>query len=51
MAKIVAVCTSPKKGMRKNVGESNMLVDLGLEGCPCRLCPQAGKSFGPRKYR
>jgi molybdenum cofactor synthesis domain-containing protein len=33
MAKIVAVCTSPKKGMRKkNVGESNMLVDLGLEG-------------------
>lgn len=33
MAKIVAVCTSPKKGMRKkNVGESNLLVDLGLEG-------------------
>lgn len=33
MAKIVAVCTSPQKGMRKkNVGESNLLVDLGLEG-------------------
>ncbi|NLT96149.1 MAG: molybdenum cofactor biosynthesis protein [Clostridia bacterium] len=33
MAKIVAVCTSPKKGMRKkNVGEGNLLIDLGLEG-------------------
>lgn len=33
MAKIVAVCTSHKKGMRKkNVNESNLLVDLGLEG-------------------
>ena len=33
MAKIVAVCTSPQKGMRKkNVGQSNLLVDLGLEG-------------------
>ncbi|MGI6225061.1 MAG: molybdenum cofactor synthesis domain-containing protein [Peptococcales bacterium] len=33
MAKVLAVCTSPKKGMRKNnVGESNLLVDLGLEG-------------------
>jgi len=33
MAKVVAVCTSPKKGMRKkNVGESNLLVNLGLEG-------------------
>ncbi|KJS21450.1 MAG: hypothetical protein VR72_10555 [Clostridiaceae bacterium BRH_c20a] len=33
MAKIIAVCTSPQKGMRKkNVGQSNLLVNLGLEG-------------------
>ncbi|MFZ5945501.1 MAG: molybdenum cofactor synthesis domain-containing protein [Bacillota bacterium] len=33
MAKVVAVCTSPKKGMRKvNAGQGNLLVDLGLEG-------------------
>lgn len=33
MGKIVAVCTSPQKGMRKkNVGSGKLLVDLGLEG-------------------
>ncbi len=31
--KIIAVCTSPNKGMRKkNVGSARLLVDLGLEG-------------------
>lgn len=33
MGKIVAVCTSPKKGMRKkNVEEGVLLVEHGLEG-------------------
>ncbi|MEW6064763.1 molybdenum cofactor sulfurase [Desulforamulus profundi] len=33
MGKIVAVCTSPKKGMRKkNVGEGLLVVEHGLEG-------------------
>lgn len=33
MGKIVAVCTSPKKGMRKkNVGEGIMVVEHGLQG-------------------
>ncbi|MDK2822912.1 MAG: molybdopterin adenylyltransferase [Clostridia bacterium] len=33
MGKVVAVCTSPKKGMRKkNVGQGMLLVDLGLKG-------------------
>ncbi|MDR3600925.1 MAG: MOSC domain-containing protein [Desulfosporosinus sp.] len=33
MGKIVAVCTSEKKGMRKkNVGEGNLKVNFGLEG-------------------
>ncbi|MEG6521507.1 MOSC domain-containing protein [Desulfotomaculum sp. 1211_IL3151] len=33
MGKIVAVCTSPKKGMRKkNVGEAMLLVEHGIEG-------------------
>lgn len=33
MGRIVAVCTSPKKGMRKkNVGESLLMVEHGLEG-------------------
>ena len=32
MGKIVAVCTSPKKGMRKkNVGKGNLVVNLGLD--------------------
>lgn len=31
--KIIAVCTSPNKGMRKkNVGSARLLNDLGLEG-------------------
>lgn len=31
--KIIAVCTSEKKGMRKkNVGEGNLIPDFGLEG-------------------
>ncbi|TLN14681.1 MOSC domain-containing protein, partial [bacterium] len=31
--KIVAVCTSEKKGMRKkNVGRGNLLPDFGLAG-------------------
>ncbi len=31
--KIIAVCTSPNKGMRKrNVGSARLLPDLGLEG-------------------
>ena len=33
MGRIVAVCTSPKKGMRKkNVGEGLLVVEHGLEG-------------------
>ncbi|CCO09315.1 MOSC domain-containing protein [Desulforamulus hydrothermalis] len=33
MGKIVAVCTSPKKGMRKkNVGEGTLVVEHGLQG-------------------
>ncbi|SHF06519.1 MOSC domain-containing protein [Desulforamulus putei] len=33
MGKIVAVCTSPKKGMRKkNVGEGILVVEHGLQG-------------------
>lgn len=33
MAKIVAVCTSEKKGMRKkNVGEANLKANFGIEG-------------------
>lgn len=33
MGRIVAVCTSPKKGMRKkNVGEALLVVEHGLEG-------------------
>ncbi|MFZ7101681.1 MAG: molybdenum cofactor synthesis domain-containing protein [Peptococcaceae bacterium] len=33
MAKVLAVCTSPRKGMRKtNAEEGKILVDLGLEG-------------------
>lgn len=33
MGKIVAVCTSPKKGMRKkNIGQGTLLVEHGLEG-------------------
>lgn len=33
MGKIVAVCTSPEKGMRKkNVGEGTMIVNHGFEG-------------------
>lgn len=33
MGKIVAVCTSEKKGMRKkNVGQGVLLADFGLEG-------------------
>lgn len=33
MGKIVAVCTSPKKGMRKkNVGEALLVVEHGIEG-------------------
>lgn len=33
MGKIVAVCTSPKKGMRKkNVGEAMLVVEHGIEG-------------------
>ncbi|GAB6157902.1 MOSC domain-containing protein [Desulfotomaculum varum] len=33
MGKIVAVCTSPKKGMRKkNVGEGMLVVEHGLQG-------------------
>lgn len=33
MGRIVAVCTSPKKGMRKkNVGEAVLVVEHGLEG-------------------
>lgn len=33
MAKIIAVCTSEKKGMRKkNVGEGTLIVSFGLEG-------------------
>lgn len=33
MGKIVAVCTSPKKGMRKkNVEEATLVVEHGLEG-------------------
>ena len=33
MGKIVAVCTSPKKGMRKkNVGEATLVVEHGIEG-------------------
>lgn len=33
MAKIVAVCTSEKKGMRKkNVGKGNFIPDFGIEG-------------------
>lgn len=33
MGKIIAVCTSEKKGMRKkNVGEGNLKVNFGLEG-------------------
>ncbi len=33
MGKIVAVCTSPKKGMRKkNVGEGVLIEEHGLEG-------------------
>lgn len=33
MGKIVAVCTSEKKGMRKkNIGQGNLVVDFGLEG-------------------
>jgi len=33
MGKIVAVCTSPKKGMRKkNVGEGLLVAEHGLEG-------------------
>ncbi len=33
MAKIVAVCTSPKKGMRKvNVGQGMLVREFGLEG-------------------
>ena len=33
MAKIVAVCTSPTKGMRKkNVGQANFIRDFGIEG-------------------
>ncbi|MEG6616854.1 MOSC domain-containing protein [Peptococcaceae bacterium 1198_IL3148] len=33
MGKIVAVCTSPEKGMRKkNVGSGNLVIDFGLEG-------------------
>ncbi len=30
---VIAVCTSPEKGMRKkNVGSGNLVVDFGLEG-------------------
>lgn len=33
MAKLVAICTSPKKGMRKvNVGEGTLVRDYGIEG-------------------
>ncbi|AEF94505.1 MOSC domain containing protein [Desulfotomaculum nigrificans CO-1-SRB] len=33
MGKIVAVCTSPRKGMRKkNVGEGTLIVNHGFEG-------------------
>lgn len=33
MGKIVAVCTSLKKGQRKeNVGSGNLVIDFGLEG-------------------
>lgn len=33
MGKIVAVCTSPKKGMRKkNVGEGMLVVEHGIQG-------------------
>ncbi|MDI3533808.1 MAG: hypothetical protein PWQ82_173 [Thermosediminibacterales bacterium] len=33
MAEVVAVCTSPKKGMRKkNVGEGLLVENFGLEG-------------------
>jgi len=33
MAKIIAVCTSEKKGMRKkNVGEGTLKINFGLEG-------------------
>ncbi|ABO50776.1 MOSC domain containing protein [Desulforamulus reducens MI-1] len=33
MGKIVAVCTSPKKGMRKkNVGEGLLVIEHGIEG-------------------
>ncbi|GAB6180324.1 MOSC domain-containing protein [Desulfotomaculum defluvii] len=33
MGKVVAVCTSPKKGMRKkNVGEAMLVVEHGIEG-------------------
>ncbi|AHF05805.1 MOSC domain-containing protein [Desulfitobacterium metallireducens] len=33
MGKIVAVCTSPKKGMRKkNIGEGTLKVKFGIEG-------------------
>ena len=33
MGKIIAVCTSPRKGMRKkNVGEGTLVVEHGLEG-------------------
>ncbi len=33
MGKIVAVCTSPKKGMRKkNVGEGTLVIEHGIQG-------------------
>ncbi len=33
MGKIIAVCTSPRKGMRKkNVGEGTLVAEHGLEG-------------------
>ncbi|SHN57902.1 MOSC domain-containing protein [Desulfitobacterium chlororespirans] len=33
MGKIIAVCTSPKKGMRKkNIGEGTLQVKFGIEG-------------------
>jgi MOSC domain-containing protein YiiM len=33
MGKVIAVCTSPDKGMRKkNVGSGKLVIDFGLEG-------------------
>lgn len=33
MGKVIAVCTSPEKGMRKkNVGRGKLVIDFGLEG-------------------